>query len=75
MPVGEERGVLHARSVVDLAPSAEGEYARAHGEDGENRAAEAHLDAVLACSGNDLARVELERGDGMVVLERLEDAA
>ena len=34
----------------------------------------AHLDAVLACGGDDLARVELERGHGVIVLQRLEDA-
>ena len=34
-----------------------------------------YLDAVLARSSNDLARVELQRSDGMVVLQRLKDAA
>ena len=36
---------------------------------------EAYLDSVLARCGDDLARVELQGGDGMVVLQGLEDAA
>ena len=58
--------MLHTRAVVDLE----------HHEsvDLNIRRPGAHLDAVLARGGDDLTRVELERGHGVIVLQRLKYA-
>ena len=58
------------RAVLERRPS----RPSAVGSDDVMRS-EAYLDTVLARRGDNLARVELQGGDGMVVLEGLEDAA
>ena len=80
MSVRHERGVLHACPVVYLGmrgrqrvsdPARPPQPALRRDQKGEGT----HLDAILARRGNDLTGIELQRGDGMIVLERLEDAS
>lgn len=61
--------VLHARAIVDLSK----EQAKIQGE--RYRAAgRTHLEAILTHGCHDLACVELERRDRVIILERLEDS-
>ena len=64
--------MLHTRPVVDLR----NRYASADLASRRRLSGQAtDLDAILAGRSDDLARVELQRGHRVVVLERLEDPA
>lgn len=85
--VCHQRGMLHARAVVYLGNRETNTVSTPFGSrrrcppaprdksDDVDCRREAYLDTVLARRRDNLARVELQGGHSMIVLESLEDAA